>query len=320
LLRVLGNAGAPPDRLLADLNMRLVDGNDACMFATLGCGVLNPGTGRLQYASAGHEPPLLRRSDGSVQALEVENGPAVGIDTPVEYLLAEHYMAPGDTLVLYTDGVTEVETDEGVQLGVARLPELMGSDGADPDTLVNRIATVATKYAADSAVPDDLTLLAVGLCPESVSNWSDASGEHWRITSVATAEGIQQGQRWLRAALIARAVPPESIADAELVAEEVLTNIAKGNTARAGRMRISVECTLTPSDIALTFRDDGQPFDPLSRPAPQLDADITERDVGGLGIHLVQQLAADANYSFVDGCNVLAIRLTLTKAQQGATA
>ena len=320
LLRVLGNAGSSPERLLADLNARLVDGNDACMFATLGCGVLNPGTGRLQYASAGHDPPLLRRSDGRVQELEVENGPAVGIDVPMEYLLAEHYMAPGDTLVLYTDGVTEVETGDGAPLGVARLPELMGGDGADPQTLVSRIATVATQYAARSSVADDITVLAVALCPDSVVNWTDAAGEHWRITPAATPEGIAQAQRWTRAALIARAIDPERIADAELVAEEALTNILKGNTARGRGLRITVECTLSPRDIALTFRDDGQPFDPLSKPAPRLDAEIAERDVGGLGIHLIQQLAARADYAFVDGCNVLAIRLTLTPAQQGATA
>ena len=117
LLRVLGNAGSAPEQLLAELNARLVDGNDACMFATLGCGLLNPGTGRLQYASAGHEPPLLRQANGEVHALPVENGPAVGIDAGVEYRLAESYLAPGDTLVMYTDGVTEMESADGVQLG-----------------------------------------------------------------------------------------------------------------------------------------------------------------------------------------------------------
>jgi sigma-B regulation protein RsbU (phosphoserine phosphatase) len=318
LLRVLGNAGYSPERLLAELNSRLAEGNDACMFATLGCGVLNPGTGRLQYASAGHEPPLLRRNDGVVQALTVENGPAVGIDAVVEYLVAESYMAPGDTLVLYTDGVTEAETAGGAQLGATRLGDLLSAGAADAQGLVDRIATVATQYSAESISADDITILAVTLCPDAVTTWTDPSGEHWRVTPPATSEGLLQAQRWLRAALIARAVDPERIADAELVAEEVLTNIVKSNPARG--LRISVECTLSPAGIGLAFRDDGQPYDPLSRPAPRLDADITERDVGGLGIHLVTQLAAQANYSFVDGFNVLQIRLTLTPDQHGANA
>ncbi|HET9475599.1 MAG TPA: SpoIIE family protein phosphatase [Steroidobacteraceae bacterium] len=320
LLRVLGNLGTPPDRLMADLNDRLADGNDACMFATLGIGVLNPGTGRLQYASAGHEPPLVRRSDGGVESLEVENGPAVGIDARVEYRLAESYLAPGDTLVVYTDGVTEAEAGGGAQLGIVRLQDLLSHGSADPQSLVQRIATVATQYAAEAPAADDLTVLAVALRPESVVTSNDATGQHWRISPAPTPDGIQQAQRWLRAALIARAVAPERIADAELITEEVLTNIVRSNAARAGSLHISVECTLGLRDMALTFRDDGQPFDPLSRPAPRLEAHIAERDIGGLGIHLVQQLAARADYSFVDGCNVLAIRLGLKPAQQGATA
>jgi sigma-B regulation protein RsbU (phosphoserine phosphatase) len=322
LLRVLGNAGAQPDRLLTELNARLVDGNDACMFATLGCGVLHPGTGRLQYASAGHEPPMLRAANGVVQAFNVENGPAVGIDSPVAYLLAEGYLAPGDTLVMYTDGVTEAEMGEGAQFGVARLAELVSGDGADPQALVERIAVAATQYAVHSHAPaaDDLTVLAVALCPERVTTWADAQGEHWRITPLPTAEGIGQAQRWLRAALIARAVPPERIADAELVAEELLTNIVRSNAMHPGQLGIDVECTLASNEIVLRFRDDGEPFDPLARTLPRLEADIAEREVGGLGIHLVKQIAAQADYFFVDGCNVFAIRLTLTPAAQGATA
>jgi serine/threonine-protein kinase RsbW len=70
----------------------------------------------------------------------------------------------------------------------------------------------------------------------------------------------------------------------------------------------------------LVFRDDGQPFDPLARPDPPLDADIADRDVGGLGILIVRRLASHAGYSFVDGCNVLTVHLAMTPAQQGATA
>src|SRR5262249_53920570 len=67
LLRVLGAEGELPDRLLAGINARLVDSNEACMFVTVGCGLLSVDTGRIQYASAGHEPPLLREVDGTVK-------------------------------------------------------------------------------------------------------------------------------------------------------------------------------------------------------------------------------------------------------------
>ena len=68
--------------------------------------------GRIQYASAGHEPPLGAQSEGTVKPLASENGAAIGIDASGDYQLREGFIAPGDTLVLYTDGVTEAEAED----------------------------------------------------------------------------------------------------------------------------------------------------------------------------------------------------------------
>jgi anti-sigma regulatory factor (Ser/Thr protein kinase) len=59
----------------------------------------------------------------------------------------------------------------------------------------------------------------------------------------------------------------------------------------------------------LTLRDNGLAFDPLARAAPNLDLEIADRDVGGLGIHLVRALADECRYARVDDCNVLTIQL-----------
>jgi anti-sigma regulatory factor (Ser/Thr protein kinase) len=73
---------------------------------------------------------------------------------------------------------------------------------------------------------------------------------------------------------------------------------------------VTLELALTQADIVITICDNGHAFDPLSREAPNLDIDIAERDVGGLGIHLVRGLAADCRYARIDDHNVLRIRLT----------
>ena len=147
LLRVLGAAGEMPDRLLAGINARLVEQNDACMFVTVGCGLLNVRTGQVRYASAGHEPPLLRELGGAVRPWNADNGPAIGIDSAVEYQLREGYVAPGDTLVLFTDGVTEAADDQGALFGVERLGRLLeAAEADDPVALVQRVVdTVAAQ-------------------------------------------------------------------------------------------------------------------------------------------------------------------------------
>lgn len=116
-------------------------------------------------------------------------------------------------------------------------------------------------------------------------------------------------RRWLRQILAARQVADSLIADAELIAEEVLTNVVRASSSGDGVPWMSLELALTPVRIAMTICDNGEAFDPLSRESPNLDADISERDVGGLGIHLVRELADDCRYERIDDHNVLSIRL-----------
>ena len=70
-----------------------------------------------------------------------------------------------------------------------------------------------------------------------------------------------------------------------------------------------MDVVLTRTQIALTFRDNGAPFDPLSADDPDLDAHIHERAVGGLGLHLIRQTAAGCEHEYIDGFNVLRIHL-----------
>jgi sigma-B regulation protein RsbU (phosphoserine phosphatase) len=81
---------------------------------------------------------------------------------------------------------------------------------------------------------------------------------------------------------------------------------------RDGGVRLSLECALTPDEIVLTFRDDGPQFDPTAIEGPELEVDIADRDIGGLGILLVRKLADDCRYFRADGWNVVEVRLRRT--------
>jgi anti-sigma regulatory factor (Ser/Thr protein kinase) len=74
---------------------------------------------------------------------------------------------------------------------------------------------------------------------------------------------------------------------------------------------------LTRSEIVLTVRDDGAAFDPLALESPKLDADIADREIGGLGVLLVKRVADSCRYSRVDGHNVLEIRMGRVPASNG---
>jgi sigma-B regulation protein RsbU (phosphoserine phosphatase) len=311
LFKVLGSAGELPERLLARVNERLAASNDACMFATMGCGFLEVDTGLLRYASAGHDPPLLRELGGNVEPLRTENGPALAIETPAAYPLTERRMAPGDTLLMFTDGVTEAAAADGSLFGLERLCALLrdSAGSAEPEALVRRIVEAVTAHAADFHATDDLTVLAVTFAPSEVASSRRADGEQWLIEPEFSPEGCRRARHWLRVILGARWLADELIADAELIAEELLTNVVRAAGSSAGEPWFSLELALTPAAIVLTVCDNGPEFDPLSRETPNLDADIEERGVGGLGIHLVRELADDCRYARIDDHNVLRIRL-----------
>jgi sigma-B regulation protein RsbU (phosphoserine phosphatase) len=308
LLRVLGAADESPDRLLAEINTRLVDGNDACMFVTLGCGVLDVRTGRVRYASAGHEPPFVRNAEGTVRLLHADNGAALGIDDGAEYPLTEGFLAPGDTLVLFTDGLSEAEADDGALFGVERVSALLRDvpDG-DAEALVGAIVDTVGTDASGFHATDDLTVLALGFRPPEVTTHRADGAARWMITPDASAEGIRRTQHWVDAILAARAVDRERRDDVELIVEELLTNVVRA--AGSATVRLAIECTLTPSEIVLAFRDDGTRFDPTARESPRLDADIADREIGGLGILIVRRLADSCRYAWIGGENVLEVRL-----------
>jgi sigma-B regulation protein RsbU (phosphoserine phosphatase) len=310
LLRVLGAGGELPDRLLTAINTRLVDGNDACMFVTIGCGLLNVETGRIRYASAGHDAPLLRNLEGTVRLLATENGAAIGIDADAVYQLSEGYVAPGDTLVLFTDGVTEAESENGALWGIERLIDLLrNAPNGEPAVLVKQIIDSVSTHASGFHVTDDLTVMAVRFVPPAITTRMDAMGTQWLIDVVPSAEGIKQVQRRVYGILAARDVSSERINDAELIVEELLSNIVRAAGTEAQSIQLTLNCALTAQDIVLTFRDNGAEFDPLTTESPDLDADIADRSIGGLGIHIVRQLADDCVYARVDAWNSFAARL-----------
>jgi anti-sigma regulatory factor (Ser/Thr protein kinase) len=89
----------------------------------------------------------------------------------------------------------------------------------------------------------------------------------------------------------------------------LLTNVVKAARQAGTAVQLSLACELTPDGIVITVRDDGPPFDPLARASPDLQADIAGREVGGLGIHLVRELAGACRYERSSGSNILEVRL-----------
>jgi sigma-B regulation protein RsbU (phosphoserine phosphatase) len=153
--------GASPAEVLTATNRTMFDDLVATeLFITMFCARYDPRSRSLEYANAGHNPPLLR-SDGQVLELDAD-GAAIGILAEVEFEAREAEVAPGDRLLLYTDGAPEALDQAGAQFGEERLRALLDEQPeTPPDAFVEHAYATVRAHAAGAPQQDDITLVAL---------------------------------------------------------------------------------------------------------------------------------------------------------------
>jgi len=168
LRMVASGAGAPsagaldPGAILGRANEELVRGNDAMMFVTLFLALVDPATGALRYANAGHNLPYVLGDPAGVRPLGGAVGLPLGARPGTRYAADAAQLSPGETLFAFTDGVTEAMNAEGVAFGEARLEALLaGLRGKTPGALVSGVVAGAQAFAGDAPQSDDIAVLAV---------------------------------------------------------------------------------------------------------------------------------------------------------------
>ncbi|MGB9634304.1 MAG: PP2C family protein-serine/threonine phosphatase, partial [Chloroflexaceae bacterium] len=132
------------------------------MFVTIFYGLLEPASGRLHYSCAGHNPPLLyRAAEGTFVELRAP-GIALGVLESIRLTEAELWLAPGDVLVCYTDGVTEAVDERLEAFGLERLRALIAARHDEPATaIVEAIGAAVDEHGQGQPPFDDVTLVVV---------------------------------------------------------------------------------------------------------------------------------------------------------------
>jgi sigma-B regulation protein RsbU (phosphoserine phosphatase) len=153
--------GLPPAEACARVSRLLYQRTPPEKYATALLVAIEEGSGRLDYANAGHNPGLLVRHGGEVAQLG-PTGVPLGLLPGAPYRGAAVELEPGDTVVLYTDGITEATNDEDEELGLERLAALCREHRADRlEVLAVAIAEAVAAFAGDRPRGDDQTLLLV---------------------------------------------------------------------------------------------------------------------------------------------------------------
>ncbi len=162
LIKTYAKEAITPEDILSHVNEELAEDNDACMFVTLFCGILNTKTGDIQYANAGHNPPLVVKKDGTVKWLPRARSLVAGAMPGVVYEGESLRLLPGDSLFLYTDGVTEAMNLEDELFTEKRLEKDMtfSADMGIKDAL-QRIMDSIHQFADGAPQADDITMMMI---------------------------------------------------------------------------------------------------------------------------------------------------------------
>ena len=143
------------------VNRYLADNIPSNRFVTLFCAELDPETGTLSFLNAGHNPPLIVHSAGTVEQL-ASGGLPLGIKRDADYKEGRTQMQRGDVLVIYSDGVTEAMSPSGEEFGPTRLYEVVQRNvEASAAGIRDRIESALTKFAQGTRAADDITLVIV---------------------------------------------------------------------------------------------------------------------------------------------------------------
>jgi phosphoserine phosphatase RsbU/P len=162
LIRSQSYIDLSPANVLTRVNQIVSENNPSCMFTTIFFGVFNLLNGEMVYANAGHNPPYLRRHDGSLEVLNQRHGPPIGILEEVIYTEDKLKLNTNDLVVIYTDGVTEAMDPQDNLFSDQRFAELLRSQltTSSPTEVIALTTQKVQQFRAGAEQSDDITMLA----------------------------------------------------------------------------------------------------------------------------------------------------------------
>jgi sigma-B regulation protein RsbU (phosphoserine phosphatase) len=290
MLRMAFRLGADLETAFMHVNNRLADTLAEDRFITAFIGLLDPQSHRLRFHSGGQGPILrYRAADGSFERHKPTSFPLGAMHVASVRPAIGLQMLPGDILVLVSDGICEQENRHGEQFGEQRVTAIVGANRDKSMAALLAVLFAAVDAFADGAPQaDDMTAVLLKRLSEPAVEGSFERRFDVLPALVAFTAG----------ALARLGIDPHLQPIVDLVVEELFTNMVKYGRGSDAPVRIGLDAI--DGGVALTLIDDGAaPFDITQLPPVDIHRPIEERDPGGLGLHLVRQMADSVVYEYI---------------------
>ena len=310
LFRSLVSRHESPAAIMDQLNKMLERNNQTSIFVTMFVGILDAATGNLVYSNAGHNAPVLFSPTGGCTELPVKPKLPLGLFASVSYAEQTCRMQEGQSLLLYTDGLTEAENARKEQLGTQRMEtELQQLTGKTAHEVIDGMKRSLTLFVGEAEQSDDLTLFAI-----SYNGCQTLVIDNELKETAKLPAFLDQLSREMQ-------LPRQFTLSLRLALEEALVNAVSYAYPKGEKGTINLKAIHDKDNRLLRFEltDSGKPFDPTKVAEADVTLGVEERPVGGLGIFLIRKCMDSVTYRRDNGMNRLIMTKALPKEEREAT-
>ena len=297
-----------PDRIVTIMNKTIADMNKNHMFVTLFVGVLDLPTGRLRYCNAGHDAPLL--VGAGVGELPCDANIPVGFMPKWKYSLQEASIFTGTTIFLFTDGLTEAMDADKAQFQMERVNDVairaLAKQQQDPRQLISQMTEAVHQFVGDAEQSDDLTMMAI----QYIKQKTDVRMRKSIVLPNDTQE-VPRLNDFVEEVCQTVKFDKKVTMQVQLAVEEAVVNVMKYAYPPGQRGDVTIEAASNDLRLKFTIIDSGKPFDPTVQAEVDTTLSANQRNIGGLGIHIMRQNMDSINYERMDDLNVLTLRKKL---------
>ena len=310
--------------IVREMNHAIASTNDSYIFVTVFVGVLDMKTHYLTYCNAAHSAPVMISAEGECSLLEVETNLPIGVEDRYRYNEQQVDFPPGSALLLYTDGLTEAmySASDGSRklFGEHRvLHDVEKNNRASAIEVIDFLKQHVSVFADGTEQSDDLTMLFVRHgkvnhgdgSPDADSNAMEGPVPmiHRLIMKNEMTE-VGRLRTFFFSVCREYGIDDETTKTLYLALEEWVANVIGYAYPKGMRGHVEVTADVSDGVLTLVIKDHGMPFDPTQQAEVDVDANLNDRAIGGLGIYLVRTIMDTVTYErTADGYN----RLVLTK-------
>lgn len=301
MFRIVAPYLQTPAEIVARLNKELSENNDTMMFCTAFVGILNLKDGSLNYCNAGHNPPLVLSPGKAPRRLEIVSNLALGVWTEFDYVGQSCTLEPSETLLLYTDGVTEAESPNSGFYSEERLIKLLADKATlTSEAIVETVMNDVVRYSSGGQQSDDITLLCCHR-PEVPKRENTRA-----ITLLNNQQEIARMADFLdQEVMEGLGLDAQKKLNIHLALEEAVSNVINYAYPTDEEHHLRVEVEMYADRLVFKVIDSGVPFDPTQQADTDVSSPLEERPIGGLGIFLIRNIMQSVSYERDGENNVL---------------